>query len=185
MIEFITKIDFAVLEFIRNTLNSSFMDYIMPIITDFGSGGLLWIAVGVIMLCTEKYRRCGASVLIGLLLCLVLGNIILKPLIGRMRPCWINDSIDMLVRIPRDYSFPSGHTLAVFTTAFIIFGYSKKIGIPLVVLACLIGFSRMYLYVHYPTDVLGGIALAALIAWAVRKLVNGTVFSRMFRRFED
>ena len=63
MIEFITKIDFAVLEFIRNTLNSSFMDYIMPIITDFGSGGLLWIAVGVIMLCTEKYRRCGASVL--------------------------------------------------------------------------------------------------------------------------
>lgn len=68
LIEFITKIDFAVLEFIRNTLNSSFMDYIMPIITDFGSGGLLWIAAGVIMLCTEKYRRCGASVLIGLLL---------------------------------------------------------------------------------------------------------------------
>ena len=91
----------------------------------------------------------------------------------------------MLVRIPRDYSFPSGHTLAVFTTAFIIFGYSKKIGIPLIVLACLIGFSRMYLYVHYPTDVLGGIALAALIAWAVRKFVNGTVFSWMFRRFED
>ncbi len=86
----------------------------MPIITDFGSGGLLWIAVGVIMLCTEKYRRCGASVLIGLLLlCLVLGNIILKPLIGRMRPCWINDSIDMLVRFPGTTPSPSGHTLAV------------------------------------------------------------------------
>lgn len=185
MIEFITKIDFAVLDFIRNTLSSSFMDYIMPIITDFGSGGLLWIAVGVIMFCTEKYRRCGASVLIGLLLCLVLGNIVLKPLIGRMRPCWINEGIDMLVRIPGDYSFPSGHTLAVFTTAFIIFGYSKRLGIPILVLACLIGFSRMYLYVHYPTDVLGGIVLAALIAWSVRKFVNGKIFTRIFRRFEE
>lgn len=168
MIAAITRIDFAILDFIQNNIKTEFLDTAMCFITSLGDGGILWIALGLFMVFTKKYRRCGFSVLLVLILCLVLGNMLLKPLFARVRPCQINYNIEMLISAPHGYSFPSGHTLAAFSTAFIVLlNRVKKPGIVLLVLSCLIGFSRIYLYVHYPTDVLGGIFFAAVFSGAV------------------
>lgn len=166
--EFITGVDFKILEFIQSYIRCDFLDSIVPHITRLGDGGILWILIGGILAVIPKTRRCGFSILIGLLLCLIVGNMWLKPLIARERPCRINSNIDMLIGVPHDCSFPSGHTLAAFVFAFIIWFENKKIGAFAFVLAALIGFSRLYLYVHFPTDVLGGIILAGVLAYFVK-----------------
>ena len=115
---------------------------------------------------------------IGLILCLIIGNGILKPLIARTRPydLEINSNKQIQIEKPNDYSFPSGHTLAAFTSAVIILLYNKKIGIFALILATLMAFSRLYFYVHFPTDVLGGIILGILFAfiskWIVKRYID-------------
>ena len=95
---------------------------------------------------------------------LILGNGILKNLIARERPCWIDLNIPLLIPNPHDFSFPSGHTLASFEATVMIYLHNKKWGRISFVLAILISFSRMYLFVHFPTDILCGAALGALIS---------------------
>ena len=90
---------------------------------------------------------------------ILIGNLALKNLIARSRPCWINTGVSMLVSVPTDYSFPSGHTLHCFIAATVLMYYDRRLGIPALVMAVLVGFSRLYLYVHFPTDVLAGAAL--------------------------
>ena len=90
---------------------------ILKFVTMLGEAGWFWILLGVLLLCSRKYRPCGVAVLLALLLDLVLANIILKPLVARPRPCWVRDTVEMLVRVPKDYSFPSGHTMASFAAA--------------------------------------------------------------------
>ena len=93
----------------------------------------------------------------------LLCNVILKPMIARIRPYHVNTAIELLVRPPRDYSFPSGHTAASFTAvAALYFTGQKKMGRIFLIAAILIAFSRMYLYIHYPTDILGGILVGVL-----------------------
>ena len=116
-------------------------------------------------------------VLAALVLDMVLCNGILKPLVGRARPFTANPSIQLLVSKPADYSFPSGHTAAAFAAvSALFFAGEKKIWKGALVLAVLIAFSRLYLYVHYPTDVLGGAVVGAFAAWgAVRIVKHGLV----------
>ena len=91
----------------------------------------------------------------------------IKNIVARERPCWIDNTVNLLIANPKDFSFPSGHTLASFEAAVTIFLFNKKVGIPAIILAALIGFSRLYLFVHFPTDVLGGIILGTVIAVSV------------------
>ena len=155
--------EFEIMTAIHSLVQSDFMDFFMTAISTIGNGGAIWIMVAIIMLATKKYRRLGIKLVIGLILGLVFGNIILKNLIARPRPCWIFENIDMLIAVPQDFSFPSGHTLASFTSAFILVAENRKMGIPALIVAILMAFSRMYLFVHFPTDILGGIILSGTI----------------------
>lgn len=172
MIELIHKIDFAILDFIHNNFSSPIMDKIMVFITSLGNAGMIWIVTGLIMLCIKKYRKTGIMLVIGLTIGLILGNFILKPGIARIRPFGIREGIELLIKEPSDYSFPSGHTLASIISSVIIILNHKKIGYYATILAVLIAFSRLYLYVHFPTDVIAGALLGAVIAVFSVKITN-------------
>jgi undecaprenyl-diphosphatase len=147
-----------------NNLHNPILDKIMIGLTSLGDAGLIWIAIGIVLLFIKKTRKCGALMLISMALGLIIGNGILKNLIARERPCWLDPNIALLIPNPQDYSFPSGHTLASFEAAIMIFLHNKKWGIVSLVVAALIAFSRMYLFVHFPTDILGAIVLGTVIS---------------------
>ena len=159
------NIEFAILDFIREYMTSPIMDKIMVGITSLGNSGAIWIVLAILMLCSKKYRKTGIVLAIGLIGSLVIGNIILKPLFHRLRPFQIKEGIELLISAPHDYSFPSGHTLASVISATILLIREKRIGIYALVLAILIAFSRLYLYVHFPTDILGGAVIGAIIGF--------------------
>lgn len=106
----------------------------------------------------------------GLVCCVVVGNLILKNLVARARPCSLNTTVNLLISAPTDYSFPSGHTTSSFAAAVIWYHADKRFGVPALILAFLIAFSRLYLYVHFPSDVIAGALIGAAIghtAWVV------------------
>jgi len=144
----------------------------MKEITSLGDHGMFWILTGVVLLCFKKTRLMGLCVILSLAAGLLIGNTFLKNMIARERPCWIDNSVPLLINNPRDYSFPSGHTLASFEGAVSIWLYNRKWGTAALILAALIGFSRMYLFVHFPSDVLGGLVLGVLIAVLVHFIVE-------------
>lgn len=150
-----------------NGLHNVVLDKIMTVITTLGDAGIIWILIAIVLLFNKKTRKCGFLMAISMLLGIIIGNLFLKNLIARPRPFSLDGTIQLLIKTPSDYSFPSGHTLASFEAAVIIFLHNKKWGIPALVLAALIAFSRMYLFVHYPTDILGGVILGTLIAVTV------------------
>lgn len=157
--------EFVVLDWFQS-IHNPVLTSILKFVTMLGEAGWFWILLGVILLCSRKYRPCGVAVLLALLLDLVLANMILKPLVARPRPCWVRDTVEMLVRVPKDYSFPSGHTMASFAAAGALLLTEKKLGICSLVLAFLMGISRLYFYVHFPTDVLAGMVLGLLCGFA-------------------
>jgi undecaprenyl-diphosphatase len=161
------KFDFEILFFIKDHVRNSFLDVIVPFYTNLGDDGIMWIAVGLIMLIPKKTHKCGIMVLAALLVMLVVNNIILKNLIARPRPCATYPELVELVHIPTSYSFPSGHTVSAMAVAFTILTQHKKLGIVAVIMAFLMGLSRLYVGVHFPTDVYGGIIVGAAIAFAV------------------
>lgn len=165
--------EFEILDYIQ-TLHRPLLDKMMVFITSLGNAGIIWILLGAVLICIKKYRPCGIAVLFSLVLGLIIGNGILKSLIARDRPCWIRTDVLLLIASPKDYSFPSGHTLASFEAASALFVFKKSWGIAAAVLGGLIAFSRMYLYVHFPTDILAGILLGILF---------GTVSALVVRRF--
>lgn len=165
--DLIYKIDFAILHFIRDNLSFDFLDFIMPLISFLGNKGWIWIAAAIIMLAVKRYRKNGAVLVIGLLACVIITNLILKNVIARDRPCWINETVQLLIAVPMDFSFPSGHSCASFAAAEIMRRCNKYWGIAAYSLAVLIAFSRLYLYVHFPSDVLAGAVLGFLIGMTV------------------
>lgn len=155
--------DFQILYLINN-IHNNILDKIMITLTNLGDAGIIWIIIAIILLFIKKTRKCGILMLISMILGLIIGNGILKNLIQRQRPCWIDTNILLLIPNPTDFSFPSGHTLASFEASIMILLHSKKWGIPAIILSILIAFSRMYLFVHFPTDILGGAILGTTIS---------------------
>ena len=168
------SIELKILDFIQ-TLHTPVLDKIMVFITNLGSAGIIWIILTVVCLIIPRTRKVGWIMAASLIVDLILCNGILKNLVARTRPCDVNKSIQLLVKRPWDYSFPSGHTAASFAsvTALYLAG-EKKLWKPVLVLGCVIAFSRMYLYVHYPTDILGGVIigiLSGVIGYNIIKLI--------------
>ena len=170
--QIITNIDFSLLNWIHEHLVCSFLNFLMPKITFLGNGGLIWIVAAIIMIFFKKYRKTGIMIGTGLSAGVIIGNVLLKNLIARDRPCCINETVPMLISTPQDYSFPSGHTLSAFVAATIIMHSDRRMGIAAYVLASMIAFSRLYLYVHFPTDVLAGALLGIVIGLIVCKFFN-------------
>ncbi len=149
-------IEYVILDFIRDTFSSAFLDAVMRFFTFLGDAGWFWILTGVILLFFKSTRRIGFSVLISLVFSFVFSNLTLKPLIARTRPFDLIEGIKLIIDAPTDFSFPSGHTSASFAASSAILFWNKKLGVAAIALACFIAFSRLYLYVHFPSDVIAG-----------------------------
>ncbi len=146
-----------------------FMAGFWVFVTHLGDDGYLWIALGIILLFFKKTRPIGFTVLTSLLINFVIVNLTLKDLIARPRPFVVNDAIQTLISKPSAYrSFPSGHTSGSFSAMFALYKWvPKKVGIPALILAALVSISRLYVGVHYPTDVLGGLVIGYMASvWA-------------------
>lgn len=164
--------EFEFLDFLQ-TMHTPLITKIMKAASKLGDAGFIWILLAAVLLMIPKTRKVGILVSVALLLDVLTCNVILKPLIARTRPYDVNTAVELLIRAPRDYSFPSGHTAASFAAAAALwFADKKKLAIPALVLAVLIAFSRMYFYVHYPTDVLGGAILGMVCGWLSYKLLS-------------
>ena len=169
--------DLPILDWIQANLQSELLDTVMPIITTFGDAGIFWMVCAVLLLFFPKTRRIGLGMGFAMAMGLLVCNVTLKPLVGRIRPydyqinelgrTWESLLVGgkLLIDTPHDFSFPSGHTIASFEAAVVLLKNSKKMGIPAMILAVLIAFSRMYLYVHYPTDVIASIILGTILAF--------------------
>ncbi|MDE7061759.1 MAG: phosphatase PAP2 family protein [Lachnospiraceae bacterium] len=159
--------EFVILDFIQEHMRSPVGDALMKCFSMLGEAGILWIAMAVILLICPKTRRIGGIVTAALILDVIVCNGMLKPLVARTRPYDINTAVQLIVKKPWDYSFPSGHTAAAFAaTTALICTREKRLWIPALVVSVLIAFSRLYLYVHFPTDVLGGLIIGVLCGLA-------------------
>jgi len=160
--------DLPILDWIQANLQSGFMDKFMPFITRFGDHGTFWMIVAALLFIFPKTRKTGLGMAIAMMIGLLICNVTLKPLVGRIRPYDLQAELGITIQLlgerMHDFSFPSGHTIASFEAAVVLLKNSKKMGIPAMILAILIAFSRLYLYVHYPTDVIASIILGTLFA---------------------
>lgn len=179
------KYDFEILFFIQNHIRNNVLDVIVPFYSNLGNDGIIWIVVGIIMLLPKKTRKCGIMVLGALLVMLVVNNIVLKNLFAVSRPCATYPEMVDLVHVPTSYSFPSGHTVSAMAVAFTILTQHKKLGIVAVVMALLMGLTRLYVFVHFPTDVYGGIILGAAIAlfvWSIEERISPIIAAKMKKK---
>ena len=160
-----------VLYWIREHLTCPFLDWLMPPLSALSAHGEIWIVLALVLVCFPKTRRAGVTMALTLILCLCIGNLTLKPLIGRVRPYDVVD-VPLLVEKLSDFSFPSGHTLASVGAATALTLYYRRWGAVALTLAAAIAFSRLYLFVHYPTDVVAGTLLGVALALLARFMVG-------------
>lgn len=163
--------ELAILNFIQQ-LRSEPLDAAMVFISWTGDHGMVWIALALLLVLLKRQRYHGLSAAGALILEFISCNLILKPLVGRLRPFTVVPGIDLLVPPLADGSFPSGHTAASFAVVFALKASGNPLWKPALVWAALMAFSRLYLYVHWPTDVLGGIVLGAVMGWLGAKLAG-------------
>ena len=164
--------EFSILYAIQN-LRTDFLDTVILKLTDLiGSYGEIWLIAAAVMLTNRKTRRCAYTMLISYLLVFGIGQLWLKNVIVRGRPCNIDRTIELLVERPTSWGFPSTHTAWAFAAATSVFLHHKKAGFAVLALAALIALSRLYLFVHFPSDVLGGIVLGVLAALVAKVLVD-------------
>lgn len=168
MENFLVELEGPILLWIQEYVRNDFLTPVMKFITTLGNAGAIWIAAAVVLLCMKKTRKQGLLVTCSLLGTLLVNNIVLKNLIARTRPYEVIEGLHILVNKPVDFSFPSGHTGCSFAAGVMMFLVCpKKIGVPAMILAVLISFSRLYVGVHFPTDVLGGMITGTLIALVI------------------
>lgn len=173
MLETLLNLDGGFLLFLQDSVRNPILNSVMTLITSLGNGGILWIAATILLLIPKKTRKIGLMSAVALLGSLIINNQIIKNMVRRPRPFVTFPDLKILIPTPSEYSFPSGHTSSSFAAAAVFYRHlPKKAGVPAVVLAGLIGFSRLYVGVHYPTDVLAGIIMGILLGYLAEFLVN-------------
>lgn len=172
--EFLLSLDNAVLKFFSVNLKNPVFDVIMPFITKVNNHGEVWILLSIILMINKNTlaRRLGITILIAVAMGYLAGEAGLKNLIGRQRPIGDEYNFNFIIPKPDSYSFPSGHTASSFAAFGVCLFKKVRYRYWVLALASLIAFSRLYLHVHYPSDVLGGIVLGFLCAWVAVNLGN-------------
>lgn len=172
MVDILYNIDKAIVDFIHYGLQCKALDFIMPKITLLGDAGLVWIVISVILISNKKYRKIGFSCILALIISALFTDVTIKQFIQRARPITQYPITNPLIKIPSTFSFPSGHTSSSFAAAWVLYRRMDKYKVLYLILAVAIAFSRMYLYVHYPSDVIGGILVGIISATLAMVLVN-------------
>lgn len=165
MLETITNFDFSVLYWIQENLRTEWLDWICAFLSWAFQLGIPWLILGAVLFCFKKTRAAGAILVAAVVLTFFFNELAVKNAVNRERPCTIDQSVQLAIERPTSYSFPSGHTASCFAAVGTLLFTFKKLGIPLMLFAVLMGLSRMYLFVHFPTDVIAGAALGLLMAW--------------------
>lgn len=179
MLDTLIQLDGNILLWIQDNIRNDFLTPIMRFITGLGNAGIIWIAIALFCLYFKKTRNVGMLVILSLIGSLVINNIIIKNLVARIRPYEVIEGLEILIQKPVEFSFPSGHAASSFAAGVILFlSCPKKYGVPALILAFLIGISRLYVGVHYPTDVLGGMITGTLIAICIWKVYQKKVKNR-------
>ena len=152
-----------ILLWVQENLRFDWLTPIVKFITTLGNAGILWIILSALFLILPKTRKVGIMTSLSRILDLLSVNILIKRIVARTRPYEVIEGLTSLIGPQSDFSFPSGHTAASFAFATVILlTMPKKFSIPTLILAFLIALSRIYLGVHYPTDILGGIVIGVL-----------------------
>lgn len=158
----INKFDNYILCFIKKHVQNKYLDILMPIITSMGNLSAIWIIIAAIISLLNTHRLIGHMVIFTLIIGTILGEGIIKNIVRRVRPCNQYNNISLLISRPTSYSFPSGHTLSSFAASEMLSINYPQYRFIFTVIAFLIALSRIYLYVHYPTDIIAGIILGIL-----------------------
>lgn len=173
MLETLLNIDGGILLFIQENMRNPILNSIMVFITSLGDDGIIWIAATIALLISKKTRKTGVMSAVALLGSLLINNNIIKNIVQRPRPYMTFTDLQIIIPTPSEFSFPSGHTSSSFAAAAVFYRYlPKKLGLPSVILAGVIGFSRLYVGVHYPTDVIAGVIMGILLSYLAEFLVN-------------
>ena len=164
--------DAAILLWIQDVVRQPWLNPIMVFITHLGDKGLLWILLTLGLTIPRKTRRVGVTSMISMTLGLIVANLILKNWVARIRPYELIDGLTLMVKKAHDFSFPSGHTTNSFAAGWVMFrGLKKRWGVPALIMAILISLSRLYVGIHYPTDVLAGVVIGLCAAESARAIV--------------
>lgn len=173
MLETLLNLDGGFLLLLQESVRNPMLDSLMKFITALGNGGMIWIGATILLLIPKKTRSIGMMSAVALLGSLIINNNIIKNIVQRPRPFVTFTDLQIIIPTPSEYSFPSGHTSSSFAAAAVFYRHlPKKLGLPSVILAGLIGFSRLYVGVHYPTDVIAGVIMGILLSYLAEFLVN-------------
>lgn len=156
MFKYLKRLDRIVLDWINVSIRNKTFDKIMPMITAAGNLGIVWIVISVLLMTKVDYRSLGKMILVALLITTVVGEGMIKNIFRRKRPFYNDEEKELLISRPITYSFPSGHTASSFAVAAVFIKTENSASLVIIALASLIAFSRVYLGVHYPSDVIGG-----------------------------
>ncbi|MEY8001308.1 phosphatase PAP2 family protein [Clostridium sp. Mt-5] len=168
----VRKFDVFIMLFINKYLRNKYLDIFMCIMTKLGNMGAVWIAIAIYSLMDKQYRYEGKVVLSTLIISTIIGEGVLKNLIKRSRPFDAEKNVKLLITKPISYSFPSGHALSSFAVAGVLSVYFAKYELIFIGLAFFIAISRIYLCVHYTTDVIGGIAIGLICSKFILVVLN-------------
>lgn len=171
--ETLINFDGGILLFLQDVVRNPILNPIMKVITTLGNAGIFWIILTVLLLLFKKTRKIGWMSACALLFSLLINNIFLKNLVARVRPYNAIEGLIPLIRKPTEFSFPSGHAGSSFASAAVLYRkLPRRFGLPLLILAILISFSRLYVGVHYPSDVLAGAVTGVICSYLGEWLVN-------------
>lgn len=160
------------LHWIQAHCRAELLDWLMPVFSVICDHGEVWIVLALALLLVKRHRRTGAVLALALIFDVLVCNALIKPLAARPRPCDVDPSVVLLAPRPGDWSFPSGHTAASMASCAALLAEKSRLFAPALALTVMIAFSRLYLYLHWPSDVLAGAALGAALGFAASRVVR-------------